>query len=214
MGRCECIGHNWPFHQIYPSNSYHFANSLGHGLGLVGWFFTHYSFPTSILSDQGCNFESNLIKELCDLGGICKICATPYHPQRNEQCEWFNSILISMIGTVQDKDNATGGISSSSWLMLTTAQKQCIWIQPILLNVWRKPKLGLNLQFGLQMEEQLHRAHHDYVSWLEDKLHWTYNLAQKMQEWEAKCHKWGYDCKIWCTQLQPGDHILLWWKCF
>ena len=31
-------------------------------------FFIHYTFPTSILSDQGCNFESNLIKELCDLG--------------------------------------------------------------------------------------------------------------------------------------------------
>ena len=31
-------------------------------------FFTHYGFPTSILSDQGHNFESNLIKEFCDLG--------------------------------------------------------------------------------------------------------------------------------------------------
>ena len=45
----------------------------------------------------------------------------------------------------------------------------------------QKPKLGLNLQFGLQTAEQLHWAHHDYVSWLEDKLHWAYNLAQEMQ---------------------------------
>ena len=66
--------------------------------------FTHYGFPNSILSDQGHNFESNLIKELCDLGGICKIYTTPYHPQGNGQCKWFNSTLISMIETLQDDD--------------------------------------------------------------------------------------------------------------
>ena len=35
-------------------------------------FFTHYGFPASILGDQGQNFESSLIKELCDLGTSVK----------------------------------------------------------------------------------------------------------------------------------------------
>ena len=39
-------------------------------------FFTHNGFPASILSDQGGNFKSSLIKELGDLGGIWKICMT------------------------------------------------------------------------------------------------------------------------------------------
>ena len=72
-----------------------------------------------------------------------------------------------------------------------------------------KPNLGLNLQFGLQMEEQLHRAHIDYVHQPEDKLCWAYNLAQEMQEWKAKHHKCQCDCKIRCTWLEPGDYILL-----
>ena len=60
--------------------------------GVMVWtlwdgFFTHYGFPNSILHVQGCNFESNLIKELCDLGGICKIHTTPYHLQVNGQCD-------------------------------------------------------------------------------------------------------------------------------
>ena len=29
-------------------------------------FFVHYGFPEKILSDQGCNFESLLISELCE----------------------------------------------------------------------------------------------------------------------------------------------------
>ena len=47
-------------------------------------FFAHCRFPTSILSDQGQNFENNLIKELCNLGGICKVHTTSYHPQGND----------------------------------------------------------------------------------------------------------------------------------
>ena len=33
-------------------------------------FFVHYGFPEKISSDQGCNFESLLISELCELTQI------------------------------------------------------------------------------------------------------------------------------------------------
>lgn len=46
-------------------------------------------------SDQGPEFESKIIRELCELAGIHKVRTTPYHPRR----------LLSMLGTlkVQDK---------------------------------------------------------------------------------------------------------------
>ena len=40
-------------------------------------FFIHYGFPEKILSDQGCNFESKLLKELCILAQIKK---NAYYP--------------------------------------------------------------------------------------------------------------------------------------
>ena len=33
-------------------------------------FITNYGFPKNLLTDQGCNFESQLIKELCKLANI------------------------------------------------------------------------------------------------------------------------------------------------
>ena len=66
-------------------------------------FFVHYGFPEKILSDQGRNFESNLIAELCKLVQIKKLRTTPYRLEGNGSCERFNRTLISMIGTLPEK---------------------------------------------------------------------------------------------------------------
>ena len=68
-------------------------------------FFMYYGFPEKILSDKGCNFESKLIAEFCELSKIKKLWTTPYRPQCNGQCKCFNSTLISMIGTLPTEAN-------------------------------------------------------------------------------------------------------------
>ena len=66
-------------------------------------FFVHYEFPEKILSDQGRNFESKLLKELCILAQIKKMRTTPYRPEGNGLCERFNRTLISMLGTLPEE---------------------------------------------------------------------------------------------------------------
>ena len=63
-------------------------------------FIVHYGLPKKILMDQGRNFESQLVADLCELMGVQKIQTSPYHPQTNGQCERFNSTLINMLGTL------------------------------------------------------------------------------------------------------------------
>lgn len=68
-------------------------------------FMVHYGIPERLHSDQGPDFESRTIKELCKIAGIRKIRTTPYHPRGNP-VKRFNRMLLSMLGTLDNKDKS------------------------------------------------------------------------------------------------------------
>ena len=70
-------------------------------------FIVHYSLPEKIPIDQGGNFESNLLKALCEIAQVKKIRTSEYHPQTNGQCKYVKVTLISMLGTLPEKPKST-----------------------------------------------------------------------------------------------------------
>ena len=54
---------------------------------LWGNFLVHYGWPEKINTDQGKSFKNQLVKELCDLAQVQKLCTMPYRPQTDGSCE-------------------------------------------------------------------------------------------------------------------------------
>ena len=66
---------------------------------LVDDMFCRFSVPEQIHSDQGKQFESSLLQEVCKILNIKKTRTIPYHPQCDGLIERFNHTLLSMLAT-------------------------------------------------------------------------------------------------------------------
>ena len=64
---------------------------------LVSKVFSRFGPPTVLHSDQGRNFESNVMHEICDLMGVHKSRTTAYHPQCDGLVERQNRTLQGML---------------------------------------------------------------------------------------------------------------------
>ena len=70
---------------------------------LVSEFVCRFGVPREIHSDQGTNFESKVMTEVCKLLDIEKTRTTPLHPQSDGQVERYNRTLIEMLrGKLRD----------------------------------------------------------------------------------------------------------------
>ena len=65
--------------------------------GQLVLLFSRVGIPTEILTDQGANFVSALLKELYARLNITSIRTSPHHPQSDGLAERFNQTLKSML---------------------------------------------------------------------------------------------------------------------
>ena len=116
-------------------------------------FIRHYGFPKKFLSDQGRNFESELISELCKLAQVEKVHTTPYHPMSNGQCERFNSTLCNMLGTLPEKEKADWKAHLSSMThAYNCTQHPSTTYSPYFLMFGRQPRLPIDFELGLAID--------------------------------------------------------------
>ena len=173
-------------------------------------FFTVYGFPAKILSDQGGNFESKLIKQLCKLSGVTKLRTTPYRPQTNGQCERFNRTLISMLGTLDPrlKDKWPEMLPTLTFAY-NALRSTATGYSPYYLMFGRHPELPVDIAFGLRGHQFGGTSIKRYVSELRKRMEWALKVANKIQISEHEKHKRHFDQKARTAPLEAGDYVLV-----
>ena len=112
-------------------------------------FIVHYGLPEKILTDQGHNFESNLLMALCEIAQVKKIRTLGYHPKTNGQCKCFNATLISMLGTLPKKPKSTWREQVPTLVhAYNCTRNNATGLSPYYLMFGCKPHLPIDLIFG------------------------------------------------------------------
>ena len=73
---------------------------------LYNGFFSRFGLPRQLHSDQGRNFESRLVAELCKITGVYKTRTTPFHPRSDGQTERANRTILQMLRTTAEDNPA------------------------------------------------------------------------------------------------------------
>lgn len=172
-------------------------------------FLIHYGFPERLHSDQGRDFESSVIKDLCQLLGIKKSRTTPYHPRGNP-VDWFNRTLLEMLGMLSEENKSKWKEFVQPLVHAYNCTKNdTTGFSPYQLMFGRQPSHLLDLAFGLTPKNPGKVSHPEYVKKLKESLQESYRLAIERSDRIAQRNKQRYDSKVRESILEPGDKVLV-----
>lgn len=171
----------------------------------------HYGFPSRLHSDQGRNFESAVIQELCKLANIQKSRTTPYHPQGNGMPERFNETLLNMLGTLEDgrKRDWKSHVPALVHAYNST-RHDTTGFTPHFLMFGRHPRLAVDAFLGIEPDKDpSNQDKSSYISGLKRRLNFAYKIASKEARRQGQRHKQRYDLRVREVKLVPGDRVLV-----
>ena len=102
---------------------------------------------------------------------VKKLCASPYHPETNGQCEHFNATLIGMLGTLPTHAKKNW----QEWIATLTRVYNCTvssvtGFSPYFLMIGRTLKIPLEVEMGVTLRDQEPESYQNYAKKLQARL--------------------------------------------
>jgi hypothetical protein len=160
----------------------------------VNEIISRHGAPSRLLSDQGKNFLSNLVKGVCVFFKTEKIQTTAWNPKCDGLVERFNKTLSQMLAAYSDANQTSWDIYLNLVLFAYRTSKQDSTEKtPFELLYGRTARLGDldNYNLGYETSEFVKDLHE---SWLEAKE----NIIK-----HAEVYRKNYDSKLKNTQDKP-----------
>lgn len=166
---------------------------------------TEFGFLEMLHSDQGRNFESNLIAEMCELTDVNKLRTTSYHPESDGLSEKFNQTLIKMIKTNINSDHTNWDeLLPELQYAYNVSSHSTTGVSPFFLMFGREPKCPLDLIIK-QPDIQLPTSNEEFIANLKDNMHRAFEIARTNTQIKVDLSKINYDRKAYACMFKPGD---------
>lgn len=194
------------------AQAFHCKDQSAKQVARILWdkYFCVFGFPERVHSDQGANFESQLISELLQVSGVHKSHTTPYHPMGNGSVERFNRTLGNMIRALSPdaKHNWPTQLQSLTFLYNCTVHETTGYA-PFYLMFGRVPRLPVDIVFRSVLEDHTVTCYDKYVASLMSDLKEALSIAQAHASKEQSRHAVLYNKRVKGHDIDVGDRVLM-----
>ena len=184
---------------------------------LVDEVFCRFSPPEQLHSDQGRQFESDLLKQICNILKIEKSRTTAYHPQCDGLVERFNRTLKHMLATsLKDHPFDWEDRLRKVCMAYNTSVHVSTGYTPFYLMFGREARLPIDIAYGTKQPVQISTG--NYATQMKHSLEDAYaevrdnlNAAHRTQSelYNKKTHGKPYatDDLVWLHNptVPPGE---------
>ena len=175
---------------------------------LVDHLFSRFSIPEQLHSDQGRQFESDLLAEVCRILGIRKTRTTPYHPQCDGLIERFNRTLLDMLATtVKDHPEDWENHIRKVCMAYNTSVQATTGYTPFFLMFGRQARIPADVMFGTDKPPDATPAEH--ASALRTNLEDAFERVRKNTGANQQRQKAFYDRTVHGKPFAVGDDVWL-----
>ena len=163
---------------------------------LVNEVFLRFAIPEQLHSDQGRQFESRLLSEVCKLLGIHKTVIMPYHPQCDGLMERFNRTLLNVLSTcVGDHPFDWEHHLRKVCMAYNSSVQMSMGYTPFYLMFGREARLPLDIMYGTNQPTAVHSMG-AYAMQLQNRLLTAYDLVRDHISTQHQRQKTLYDKKV------------------
>ncbi|VDI74482.1 Hypothetical predicted protein [Mytilus galloprovincialis] len=147
---------------------------------LTEWFCV-YGVPERLHSDQGRNFGSDVICQLCKLYQISRPRNTPYHPEGNAQCDCFNRTLHNLLKS----------------------------LSPNMKKHWPNPKLPIDFLLGTNQTDETDQSLDEWIIAHQKRLRYAYEKAGEQTKDRAEYRKNKHDEQRFNPEICVSDKVFI-----
>ena len=172
-------------------------------------YISRHSCPESFLSDQGKNFQSDLLSELWEIFDIHKLRTTPYKPSTNGQTERINRTLAAMLTNyVNEEKNNWDEFLPLVQLAYNSAVHQSTKYSPFVLHYGRQPKLPYDLM-SHETSLDFYLSVDSYAAEVQRQIANAYATVKSNIEVAADINKIRHDRNVRAAIFKLNDYVWL-----